>query len=194
MKQLQQRLDNVLTRIESSEFLNNKGLGNEIGFYVFDYPAEHELLVREHLKFLTEKLSSRGYQFAHINIFNAIIQLIEQEGVLEDAFELQKEEGDSALREALKGVLGQEDIARFLIEQINPSEQQFVLLSGLGSAWPLIRAHSLLNALHASMGHTPLVLFYPGTFNGLELNPFGLIESSNYYRAFQLVPAEGQKS
>jgi hypothetical protein len=188
MKQLQNRLDRVLERIESKEFLNNKGLGNEIGFYVFDYPAEHELLVRQHLSFLTDKLTSRGYCFAHINIFEAIIQLLQEEDVLDDAFELQKSEGEDALREALKGVLGQEDIAHFLTKQINPEEQQFVLLSGLGSAWPLIRGHSLLNALHASMSHTPLILFYPGTYNGLELHPFGLIESSNYYRAFQLVP------
>lgn len=188
MKQLQSRLDRVLERIESTEFLNNKGLGNEIGFYVFDYPAERELLVRQHLGFLTDKLNNRGYRFAHINIFEAIIQLLQEEDVLEDAFELQKSEGDDALREALKGVLGQEDIARFIVKQIKPEEQQFVLLSGLGSAWPLIRGHSLLNALHAAMGYTPLVLFYPGTYNGLELHPFGLIGSSNYYRAFQLVP------
>lgn len=106
MKQLQSRLDRVLERIESPEFLNNKGLGNEIGFYVFDYPAEHELLVRQHLGFLTDKLSNRGYRYAHINIFEAIIQLLQEEGVLEDAFELQQSEGDDALREALKGVLG----------------------------------------------------------------------------------------
>jgi hypothetical protein len=188
MKQLQSRLDRVLERIESPEFLNNKGLGNEIGFYVFDYPAEHELLVRQHLGFLTDKLSNRGYRYAHINIFEAIIQLLQEEGVLEDAFELQQSEGDDALREALKGVLGQEDIARYIVKLVKPEEQQFVLLSGLGSAWPLIRGHSLLNALHAAMGHTPLVMFYPGSYDGLELHPFGLIGSSNYYRAFQLVP------
>ena len=190
MKQLQQRLDKIFERIESEEFLDNKGVSGEIGFYIFDYPPEEELLVRQHLKFLTEKLTKRGYQFSNINIFESIIQLFEEEGVLEDAFELQKNEGDEALREALKGVLGQEDIARYLSTKINPEEPQFVFLSGLGSAWPLIRGHSLLNALHASMGHTPLVLFYPGTYNGLELNPFGLVDSSNYYRAFQLIPTD----
>ena len=190
MKQLQQRLDKIFERIESEEFLDSKGVSGEIGFYIFDYPPEEELLVRQHLKFLTEKLTKRGYQFSNINIFESIIQLLEEEGVLEDAFGLQKNEGDEALREALKGVLGQEDIARYLSTKINSEEPQFVFLSGLGSAWPLIRGHSLLNALHASMGHTPLVLFYPGTYNGLELNPFGLVDSSNYYRAFQLIPTD----
>lgn len=50
MKALQTRLDLILERIESPKFLKNDGLGNEIGFWVFDYPAKYELLVREHLK------------------------------------------------------------------------------------------------------------------------------------------------
>ena len=45
MKALQTRLDLILERIESPKFLKNDGLGNEIGFWVFDYPAKYELLV-----------------------------------------------------------------------------------------------------------------------------------------------------
>jgi len=32
------------------------------------------------------------------------------------------------------------------------------------------------------------VLFYPGSYSGLNLQPFGEVESQNYYRAFKLVP------
>ncbi|NCB58668.1 MAG: DUF1788 domain-containing protein, partial [Gammaproteobacteria bacterium] len=83
-------------------------------------------------------------------------------------------------------------IARHLIDKVLPASPQFVLLSGLGQCWPLLRGHSLLNALHAHMGAIPLVLFYPGSYNGLELYPFDLdsaeVATANYYRAFQLVP------
>jgi hypothetical protein len=58
----------------------------------------------------------------------------------------------------------------------------------LGSAWPIIRGHGLLNALHAKVGSVPTVLFYPGEYDGTALKPFGRIESNNYYRAFKLVP------
>lgn len=44
MKALQTRLDLIQERIESPKFLKNDGLGNEIGFWVFDYPAKYELL------------------------------------------------------------------------------------------------------------------------------------------------------
>jgi hypothetical protein len=46
----------------------------------------------------------------------------------------------------------------------------------------------LLNNLHAVMGQTPLVLFYPGRFNGQTLRLFGKLTNDHYYRAFKLVP------
>lgn len=38
LQQLQHRLNQVLEKLESDEFLTNKELGGEIGFYIFDYP------------------------------------------------------------------------------------------------------------------------------------------------------------
>lgn len=58
-----------------------------------------------------------------------------------------------------------------------------VLVSGVGSVWPLMRAHSLLNALHSRLGHKPLVIFYPGGY-GQQLTLFNRVTSNPYYRAF----------
>ena len=76
-KSLSSRLDKILAKIESEDFLKNQGLGNEIGFYVFDYPPESELEVREHINFITDKLVKRGRNFASINLFEAIIELLD---------------------------------------------------------------------------------------------------------------------
>ena len=37
------------------------------------------------------------------------------------------------------------------------------------------------------MGSTPLVLFYPGVYDGQSLRLFGTLEDKPYYRAFRLV-------
>jgi hypothetical protein len=186
-KALQTRLDQIPEKLMSTSFLKSEGLGNEIGFYVFDYAPEFERLVNQQLEQIKAKLDSRGQEFVLVNLFDAMLQLLKAEEVLEDAFELHKNEGDAALTEALHGILSQEYFAEFLCQMIVPEQQEFVLLSGLGACWPLIRGHSLLNALQARMGKTPLVLFFPGNYTGLELHPFGKITSSNYYRAFELV-------
>lgn len=192
-KRLHERLDEIQPKIESEDFLKNQGLGNEIGFYVFDYPPESELTVREHLEYMTERLDKRGRNFKSINLFEAIIELLDSRKLTERAFKVQKERGDDALFNALKGPLEQNRVADFIASKINfgsceNNKTEFMLLHGLGSAWPIIRGHGLLNALHAKVGNVPTVLFYPGEYDGTALKPFGRVESNNYYRAFKLVP------
>lgn len=187
-KRLNERLDQILPKIESEDFLKNQGLGNEIGFYVFDYPAECELSVRDHLSFMTDKLTKRGRNFVSINLFETVIELLDSRKLTERAFKVQKERGDDALFNALKGPLEQNRVAEFIASKIDQESSEFILIHGLGSAWPIIRGHGLLNALHAKVGNVPTVLFYPGEYDGTSLKPFGSIESNNYYRAFKLVP------
>ena len=75
-----------------------------------------------------------------------------------------------------------------LDEYVVTNEQDIVLMTGVGSVWPLLRAHHLLNSLHSLLGHKPVVLFYPGYYDGQAMSLFGKIPSNNYYRAFRLVP------
>ncbi len=52
MASLEERLDAAERIIRKPDFRQNKGLGNEVGYYVFDYPAEQELVVRERVKYM----------------------------------------------------------------------------------------------------------------------------------------------
>ena len=89
---------------------------------------------------------------------------------------------------ALWAPLHERKLAQLFAEVAPPAEYDLILVSGVGSVWPLMRSHSLLNNLHAVMGSTPLVLFYPGRYDGQSLRLFGILQSKNYYRAFKLVP------
>ena len=191
-QELAERLDAIRERLDNDDFLNNRGLGNEIGFYIFDYPPQFELMVRDYLALLAGRMAKLGRRFVHLNLFDEMLVMLQERKLLDKAFELEKKKGIDELAKALKGPLEQGRVAQHLVKKMDPSAQEFVLLSGLGQCWPLLRGHSLLNALHAHMGETPLVLFYPGRYNGLELYPFDLdtaeVAPANYYRAFQLVP------
>ncbi len=195
-KALQARLDLILERIENPKFLKNDGLGNEVGFWIFDYPAQYELIVRENLDHIITKLKKHEHHFEQINIFQILIKLLESRNLLDRTFKREKQVGADALRKTLAGPLSQKKVAQFIAEEFlknskNAEPPEFVLLSGLGNAWPLIRGHELLSALQDVMGVTPLILFYPGEYSGQDLHPFGMIESRNYYRAFKLVPEDG---
>jgi hypothetical protein len=187
---LTDRLNEILPKITSDDFLSGKGLGNEIAFYIFDYPPEQELRIRDHIRFLLEHIpkTKPDLKVAHVNLFDLIIDHLKDRKLLDRAFQMQREKGDAALEKALRSPLKAEKLAQIFVEAIDPTEQDLVLISGVGSVWPLVRTHSLLSNLHSVMKDTPLVMFYPGRYDGQSLRLFGRIKTDHYYRAFKLVP------
>lgn len=190
MASFKARLNKIIDRITSEEFLENKGLGNEIGFYIFDYPPEKELEVREHIKFILEylKKTKPTLRVKHINLFKLIIEYLKIRKLLDRALQIQEGKGNQELLKALKGPLGADKLAKEFVKAADPENHNLIIISGVGNAWPLLRSHNLLNNLHSLMEGTPLVMFYPGVYTGQDLTLFGRLNGKNYYRAFQLVP------
>lgn len=189
-QRLHDRLNQIPDKILSREFLSSQGLGNEIGFWIFDYEPEHELAVREYMAFLESMLERKHshLKVASINLLSALVDYLGERNFIEKAIHLQKTKGDEALLKALKGPLHMDKFSPYLIAKYEAAERDFILISGVGSVWPLLRAHNLLNSLHSLLGHKPVVLFYPGKYTGQAMSLFGKITSNNYYRAFRLVP------
>lgn len=187
---LTERLNAILPRITSSDFLESQGLGNEIAFYVFDYPPEDELTIRKHIDFIQEQIPSLkpDLRVNHVNLFDLVLKYLEKRKLLDKSFEMQRERGDAALAKALEAPLHESKLATVFVDAAAPDDHDLVLVSGVGSVWPLLRTHALLNNLHPLMGNTPLVLFFPGRYDGQALRLFGKLKDDNYYRAFKLVP------
>ena len=197
---LTRRLNQILPKLISNDFLRTRGIGNEIAFYIFDYEPEDELRVRDHIQFLLDHLPKKkpGMRVAHVNLFDFLIHYLKERNLLEKSFQLQREKGNDALLKALKGILHEQKIAQRFAEIVKPAEQDLVLISGIGSAFPLFRSHALLSNLHSIMGQTPLVMFYPGRYDTQTLRLFGKTglaggaaeerkKKANYYRAFRLI-------
>ena len=69
----------------------------------------------------------------------------------------------------------------------NTPDKAVVFITGIGKCYPIIRSHTILNNLHQVIDKVPVVMFYPGKYDGQELVLFGEIKDDNYYRAFKLV-------
>jgi hypothetical protein len=187
---LDERLNAIPPRITSEDFLQGRGLGNEIAFFIFDYPPEQELVVRERIPSLITSSEARrpGIRIAHVNLLELVVEHLKERNLLDRAVELQRAKGDEHLLKALSAPLRPDRVAEVFARTARPAEHDVVLVSGVGSVYPFIRTHGLLNNLHDQMGRTPLVLFFPGSYNGQQLSIFGRLHDENYYRAFRLVP------
>ena len=59
---LTDRLNRILERVTAPAFLSSQGIGSEIACYIFDYPAEEELRVRDHIQMMMNRLSTHHSQ------------------------------------------------------------------------------------------------------------------------------------
>lgn len=188
MTDLQSRLDQIRPRIASDDFLQGRGLGKDVPFYAFDYPAAAERQVAEHLDWLLDDIAKKtDIRISHVNVFELAIEQLKSRGLYEKALSMEKAKGVPALLNALKGPLEPGKLSAALMSRFAEQKPDMVFLTGVGAAYPLVRTHSLLNNLQPLLDNTPLVLFFPGRFNRQSLQLFGELQETPYYRAFRLV-------
>ncbi len=62
-----------------------------------------------------------------------------------------------------------------------------LLLTGVGDVFPFLRVHTLLEALQPQFSDIPILVMYPGEFNGYDLRLFRCLKPNDYYRTFTIV-------
>ncbi|MCM1427561.1 MAG: DUF1788 domain-containing protein, partial [Eubacterium sp.] len=89
MASLDERLDKAEEMIKKPSFRENKGLGNEVGYYIFDYPAKQEMYVRERIKYIKRKNenSADDYKIVVFDLYDIIIDILKQKGYMEKCYE-----------------------------------------------------------------------------------------------------------
>lgn len=191
MNTLEERWDKAEAMIKKPSFRKNKGLGNEVGYYIFDYPPEQELLVRERVEYIRKKneQSDDEYRIVVFDLYEIIIEILKEKGYLEKCYEFEKKRGFDRITKAVGNMLritAKDSLIVNYIRERTP-EKAIVFLVGIGKCYPILRSHTVLNNLHQVIDNVPVVMFYPGKYDGQELNLFGEIKDDNYYRAFKLV-------
>ncbi|WP_295633237.1 DUF1788 domain-containing protein [Novosphingobium sp.] len=188
MTDLQARLDKIRQRIISDEFLQGRGLGKDVPFYAFDYPPTAERRVADHIDWLLDDVARKtDLHISNVNVFALAIEQLKGRGLYDKALAMESAKGVPALLNALKGPLEPGKVASALMAKFADQTPDMLFLTGVGAAYPLVRTHSLLNNLQPLLSNIPLVLFFPGRFNGQTLQLFGDLQETPYYRAFRLV-------
>lgn len=186
-----ERLNQILPRVTSRDFLDSKGLGNEIGFWIFDYPPDRELDVRGFLYGTVLPAIAKQVPTLRaetIDLLQLVTGLLEERKLLDKTMEMQLRNGDDSTLAALRSVLKEDKIAQRIASQHDIPNLDLLILTGVGSVYPMLRTHTLLSALHPIMGNTPLLMFFPGRYDGHSLRLFNTLAEDHYYRAFRLVP------
>jgi hypothetical protein len=191
MADLSERLDKMEEAIKKPSFRQSSGRANEVNYWVFDYPPERELEVRERIKYMQNRNSKGGEDFELVvfDLYDIIIDFLKDNDFLEECYKFEKKKGLERIIKAVSNSMKINDDDSLIVQHIkdNTPDNAVVFLVGVGKCFPILRSHKVLNNLHQAFVKAPVVMFFPGIYNEQELILFGEIKDDNYYRAFKLV-------
>ena len=186
-----EKLDAIWGRISDKDFLENKGVANEVRYYVFDYEACNELIMRQKIADLKKKNNPEadGFQIVEYDLYKMIIEILEERGYVEKCIKFEQTKGREYLYNAIVKLLRLTTDQNLIVNRIMETApaNAVVFLTGVGKMYPYIRAHNILNNLHQVFDKVPVIMFYPVNWNGQSLSLFGTIDDGNYYRAVPLI-------
>ena len=191
MATLEERLALAESKMRQPKFRQNKGLGNEVGYYIFDYAPEDELAVRQWVDYIRRKYEDRpeGFRVLVFDLYDIMIDILQEKGFLEKCYEFEQKRGFDRIVRAVGNTLRITAADSLMLGYIRDRKEpdSILLLTGVGKCYPILRSHTILNNLHQVIDDVPVVMFYPGKYSGQDLLLFGEIKDDNYYRAFKLV-------
>lgn len=186
----------IRSKFHDPEFLNCRGLGGEVPLYIYPYAAKQEDQVRA----LTQQLvddSVRERQtkidapnIVLLDLWNVFIGICEKRGILEKMSALEEKRGSDHFLQRMQSRVGPEKYLEFIhdsfIERYGEPQRgrDVLIITGVGKIYPFMRAHIILESIQPVFSDIPVVLFYPGIYDGQQLKLFGTIADGNYYRAF----------
>lgn len=180
-------------RLCDADFLSNKGLGNEAGIFTFCYDPTLELEARSYFKGLiadadagklgTDDVKARIHE---CNLYDVLLKICEGRRILDRLPAQEEKRGRDGLLKQLKRIATPEAYVAAMDWQ--PHEPgDVVLITGVGEVYPFMRVHNVLNNMQSTFRDVPVVVAYPGIYDGGSLSLFGKLADGNYYRAFDLI-------
>jgi hypothetical protein len=185
MEDTMANLNRVSARLSEEAFLTNKGLSNEVGIHVFCYDPKDELTVRAYFDSL-KKQPDVPYNLIECDLYKIFLQICDEKHILKSIPNMEERKGKDYLLEQLQKVATPEAFVDKM--KYEPHRKGDVLLiTGVGKVYPFMRSHKILDNIQHIFSDIPVLMLYPGTFNGQDLGLFGKFLDGHYYRAFNLL-------
>ena len=180
------QLEKINDRLSEESFLANKGLSNEVGIHVFCYDPKDELIVRSYFEQLWKNGADKNYRLIIRDLYTAFLDICDDKRITNSIQKMEETKGKAFLQSKIENVATPEAFVEKL--RYEPHEYGDVLvLTGIGKVYPFMRAHKILDNIQHVFEDIPIVMLYPGKWDGQTLELFGKFEDGNYYRAFNLL-------
>ena len=165
MSNLNERLDQLRKLIQEPDFLTGKGLSNEVNIQIFCYDPKDEMAVRH----FTEKLVTDQSLNCHLieyNLYKVFLSICDDKRITERIPGQEEKKGKQFILDQMTRMAN--NVAFIGKMQYEPHESgDVILITGVADV--------------------PILVMYPGTFDGRYVKLFDKLKPNPYYRAFNIV-------
>lgn len=194
-----EKLDARLYKIFCSpEFLEARGLANEVPLFIQCYSPSDEDAIRQLVRGLTQRLQNAGVVVQTFDLFERVMNELKEADIAETLLEHEHTYDKPDLLETLENYSDPAILTEKLAAEIG-EDTQLTLITGSGRVFPFLRTHAILESLQPRMqNQRPIVFFFPGQYrndpeHGPQLQLFAGETrpdepkiSQSYYRAINL--------
>lgn len=185
MNNINERLDRVRTLIQDQDFLESRGISNEVNIRIFCYEAKDEMTVRH----FVEQIKADQTLKCHLiecNLFRTFLSICEDKRIIKGIPPKEEKKGKQNLLDELSHITTvQTFVEKIKYEPHKPGD--VLMLTGVGEVFPFMRIHSLLEALQPHFSDVPILVLYPGGFDGYYVKLFDKLRPNEFYRAFNVI-------
>ncbi|MFC2662874.1 MAG: BREX protein BrxB domain-containing protein, partial [Eubacterium sp.] len=145
MSDVLERLDRLKLRIQDEDFLQGKGLSNEVNIHIFCYDPQDEMAVR----YFTEQLAGDQELKCRViekNLYRIFLQICEENGFLDAISGAEAHMERTAFLEQIAEFADSKTVAEKISEEAH-SVGDVIIITGVGEAYPFVRVHAVLDAV-----------------------------------------------
>lgn len=182
MSDIYKKLDRLKKLLDNDDFLDGKGLSNEVNIRMVCYDPKEEMIVRH---FIDQILSDKSMEdrIKYFNLYEVFLQICEEKNILNKIPKMEEKRGSNDLLDKILKFSTTKAFSEKM-EYEHHKRGDVLMLAGVGEVYPFMRVHSLLEELQTKFDDIPIVVLYPGTFDGVTLKLFNEFKPNGYYRAF----------
>lgn len=189
---LNQTFEDLFRVVSSERFLQRRGLGNELPFFISAHHPSLQPRLDELVPALATRLSNHGISVLLLSLYDLTVELFQRRNLWEKHLASEPNISKDKFLKTLQNVSDAEmNLAPLIAEKLNVAPIQVLLLTGVGLVYPYLRSHTVLDNLQKVTKQIPTVMFFPGDYSfvdgkGSYLKLFGILPDDRYYRAFNI--------
>ena len=175
MSDIKERLDILRGNIQEEDFLLGKGLSNEVNIRMFCYDAKDEMIVQHFVEQLKTD-QSLNCRLIEVNLYETFLSICDDKRITNSIPAMEEKKGKEFILKQMNSVA---KVGAFIDKiQYEPHMvgEDILLITGVGDVFPFLRVHTLLDALQPYFSDIPILVMYPGKFDGSYMKLFNKLK------------------